>query len=132
MPLAVYYRFLVDHVMYSFTRTELISNPAMHINFLIGIVLFCFSMKFSRLTIKQRHSEFGTLIIIYTAFLLLHASAKITNLETQNFSVIEFIIVVLLGIGFIFTGNNLRTLKFKFKTAIITSIILFMILFEII
>lgn len=123
-PVTVYFQYLVDLLFYSFNRTDLISRPTMHINFLIGLVLFFLSLKFSKQTKIQRQNEFGILIIVYGLSLLILNLTRVFNYDSVEFSVITFCMKILISISIIFVGNKLRTEKLKFKTTIIISLIL--------
>lgn len=127
MPFAIYYQFIIDQLFYLVTRTDLISNPAIHINFLIGLVLFYYSIKFSQDSKTKRQGDYGLMIMFYGLFLIILNVTKIFDYEPENFSLIKFVIKLFLNVGIIFIGNRLRLNKLKFKTSIITTIILGMI-----
>ncbi len=124
LTLFIYYSFTVDQLLYSVTRTDLVSNPAIHIKFFIGIILFYYSIKFSQESKTKRQSDYGLMIILFGLFLIILNFTKVFDYTSGNFSLIEFIIKIILSAGIIFTGNRLRLSKLKFKTSIITTIIL--------
>lgn len=124
LTLFIYYSFTVDQLLYSVTRTDLVSNPAIHIKFFIGIILFYYSIKFSQESKTKRQSDYGLMIILFGLFLLILNFTKVFDYTSGNFYLIEFIIKITLSAGIIFTGNRLRLSKLKFKTSIITTIIL--------
>ncbi|WP_447950915.1 hypothetical protein [Chryseobacterium koreense] len=124
LPISVYFQYLVDLLFYSFNRADLISKPTMHVNFLIGLILFFLSLKFSRQTKIQRQNEYAMLIIFYGLFLLILNLTRIFDNNSTEFSVITFCIKILISISIIFVGNKLRVEKLKFKTTIIISLIL--------
>ncbi|MDF2553692.1 MAG: hypothetical protein K0R77_2967 [Chryseobacterium sp.] len=122
--ISIYYRFLVDLLFYSVTRTDVISNPAIHVKLLIGIILFHFSIKFSKNSEKQRENEYGIMTMIYGIFLIILSCSKLFHTDSFNFSVIEFIIKVLLCFGVVLIGNKLRLEKITFKKYLILTLIL--------
>ena len=124
IPLLIYYSFLVDQLLYSVTRTDLVSNPAIHIKFLIGFILFYYSIKFSQESKTDRQREYGLMIMLYGLFLIILNFTKVFDYTSQDFSLIEFIIKIIMSSGIIFTGNRLRLGKLKFKTSIIITIII--------
>lgn len=128
LQISVYFQYLVDLLFYSFNRTDLISGPTMHINLLIGLILFFFSLKFSRQTKIQRQKEFGMLIIFYGLYILILNLGRILDSNSTEFSVITFCIKILISISIIFVGNKLKVEKLKFKTTIIIALILAMII----
>lgn len=124
LPLAIYYRFLVDKLFYLVIRTDLVSSPVIHLKFLIGIILFYLSIKFSQQSKPQRQNGYGILMIIYGLFSVILSFTKIFDYDPANFSIIEFVAKLILSIGIIFIGNRLRINKMKFRTSIIITVIL--------
>lgn len=124
LPLLIYYSFLVDQLLYSVTRTDLVSNPAIHIKFLVGLVLLYYSIKFSQESKLQRQSDYGVMIMLYGLFLIILNFTKVFDYTSEDFSLIEFVIKIILSSGIIFTGNRLRLNKLKFKTTIIITTII--------
>ncbi|WP_379964537.1 hypothetical protein [Epilithonimonas sp. UC225_85] len=124
LSLLIYYSFIVDKLLYSVTRTDLVSNPAIHIKFFIGIILFYYSIKFSQESITKRQSDYGLMIILFGLFLIILNFTKVFDYTSGNFSLIDFIIKLFLSAGIIFIGNRLRLSKLKFKASIIITIIL--------
>ena len=123
LQIAIYFQFLVDQFFYFVTRTDLISNPVLHINFIIGLVLFFLSIKFSKTPKIERQNEYGIMIILYGIFLIVLNFTKFFDYDSENFSV-KFVIKFLLSISIIFLANKSRTEKLKFKTTIIFFLIL--------
>lgn len=121
-PIAVYFQFAIDQLFYLLTRTTLISNPIIHSNFLIGIVLFLLSNKFSQGSKIQRQGEYGTMIMLYGIFLLLLTVTKV--FDSDNISIIIFVVKLLLSVSIIFVGRKFGTEKLKCKAAIISTLIL--------
>jgi len=124
LQIAIYFQFLVDQLFYLVTRTDLISNPILHINFIIGLVLFFLSIRFSKTPKIERQSEYGIMIILYGIFLIVLNFTKFFDYDSVKFSMIKFVIKFLLIISIIFFANKLRTEKLKFKTTIIIFVIL--------
>ncbi|MRM83906.1 hypothetical protein D1003_08785 [Riemerella anatipestifer] len=122
--IAVYFQFLVEQLFYSFTKTDLISRPIIHLNFLIGLILFFLSLKFSKQSKIQRKNEYGLMIIFYGFFLLILNFTRIFDYDSSEFSVITFCTKILLSISIISVGNKFRIEKMKFKTTIIILLIL--------
>ena len=123
----IYYRFLVDLSLYLLTRTDLISNPNIHLNFIIGIILFYFSIKYSRTSKIERHKEYGIVIIIYSLFLIISNWSIFIDHDSAELSIGKTITKSFLNIAMIFIGNKLRLQEIKFKKAIIIIIILILI-----
>jgi len=124
VPLLIYFSFLVDQLLYSVTRTDLVSNPAIHIKFFTGFILFYYSIKFSQESKTKRQSEYGLMIMLYGLFLIILNFTKVFDYTLEEFSLIEFVIKIILSSGIIFTGNRLRLNKLKFKTTIIITTII--------
>src|SRR5690606_17204312 len=129
LPLSIYYTFLSDLILYSFSRTYLISNPIILANLLIGIILFYYSLKFSKLAKVQRESEYEAIIMILGIFLLLLTISK--SLDQEPIKVVQYIIGLLLSAGITFIGNRLRLKKLRLKTAVITTILITLIIVEV-
>lgn len=129
LPLSIYYTFLSDFILYSFSRTYLISNPIILANLLIGIILFYYSLKFSKLAKVQRESEYGAIIMILGIFLLLLTISK--SLDQEPIKVVQYIIGLLLSAGITFIGNRLRLKKLRLKTVVITTILITLIIVEV-
>ena len=119
IPFIIYFQFLVDATIYSITRLNLISNPILHTKFLIGLILFYLSIKYSHKTRLQKQNECGIIIIIYGFFLIVLTSTKIFDYDFERFSIIEFLIKLLLIFGIIFIGNKLRINKQNLKKSLI-------------
>lgn len=122
LPVIIYYQFLVDQFIYMVTRTDLISSPAIHVKFLIGIILFYLSLKFSKTTKAEKQREYGIVMMIFGGFLILISVTKIV--DSVNFSMIQFAVKLVLSFGIIYIGNRLRNNNLKFKTAMILAALL--------
>jgi len=119
IPFVIYFQFLVDAIIYSITRLNLISNPILHTKFLIGLILFYLSMKYSNKSKLQKHTECGIIIMIYGFFLIVLTFTKIFDYDSAGFSIIDFLIKLLFTIGIIFIGNRLRINKLNLKKSLI-------------
>lgn len=118
IPFTIYFQFLVDAIIYSITRINLISNPILHSKFLIGLLLFYLSIKYSHKNKFQRQKEYGIIIMTYGIFLIVLTITKIFDYNFTDFSTIEFVLKLILSIGIFFIGNKLRINKLNFKKSI--------------
>lgn len=125
LTLYIYCQFGLNKILYAITRTDLIANPIIHFRFLVGIILFFLTLKFSKKSTQQHETEYGIMMMIYGLFLII---LNVTTLfDSSDFSVIKFIIKLLISFGILILGNWLRLKKIKFKLAVISVIILALI-----
>lgn len=129
LPLSIYYTFISDLILYSFSRTYLISNPIILANLLIGIILFYFSIKFSKLDKVQRERDYGAIIMILGMAMLLLTTSKF--IDQEPIQVVQYFVALLLSAGITFIGNRLRLKKLRLKTAVITTILITLIIDEV-
>lgn len=129
LPLSIYYTFISDLILYSFSRTYLISNPIILANLLIGIILFYFSIKFSKLDKVQRERDYGAIIMILGMAMLLLTTSKF--IDQEPIQVVQYFVALLLSAGITFIGNRLRLKKLRLKTAVITTILITLIIAEV-
>lgn len=119
------YHFLVDLIIYSISRTELISNPIIYLNFFVGILLFYLSIKFSKKSKIEQQIEYGKMFLSLGFFLILLNATSFY--DSENFSTTEILIKFLISIVIAFVGNKLRMNLMKFKKAILFISILFFV-----
>lgn len=119
------YHFLVDLIIYSISRTELISNPIFYLNFFVGILLFYLSIKFSKNSKVEQQIDYGKIFLILGFFLILFNTTSFY--DSENFSMTEILIKFLICIVIVFVANKLRTNLIKFKKAILIISILFFV-----
>lgn len=123
--LSIYYHFVSDKLFHSIPSTYFIYTitqaPISHFIFLFGIIMLFLSIKFSKKTIKQRESEYGIMIMIYSLYVIILCFIDYFQILLS----IKFVgIRLLLSLGILLIGNRLRLEKIRFINAIILVLIL--------
>lgn len=127
VPLSIYFQFLVDATMYLAIRFDLISNPLLHVKFLLGLILFYGSIRYSRQSKLQRHNEYGLISMMYGVFLGMLTGLKIVDYDVIDFAILQFILKLMLSFWIVFWGNKLRIGSLNFKKGISIIVLLIFI-----
>lgn len=127
VPLSIYFQFLVDATMYLAIRFDLISNPLLYVKFLLGLILFYGSIRYSRQAKTQRHNEYGLISMMYGLFLVLLTGLKIVDYDVIDFAILQFILKLMLSFWIVFWGNKLRIGSLNFKKGISIIVLLIFI-----
>lgn len=121
-PISYYTQYLSRIIKYVFSTVDF-SFPIIHLIFLIGVFLLYFGNKFSKKTTTERNKNFGFISIIIGVYLILQRFINIFDFGF-NYSILKFMLVILIPCAIIFIGNKLKTNSINAKNGIILNIFL--------
>ncbi len=124
-------QFITDLVFYGATRTDLLQNPLLFINPMVGIIIFQLTIKYSRQEKSEQIKDYGILIIGVGIFTICYV---LTRTIEPNFSsylndypIWKTIVKSVIGIATLIIGTRIKNEKMKFKKGLIWTIILMFI-----
>ncbi len=120
-------QFLTDLLFYGINRMSLIQNPILHFNFILGIIFFILTIKYSSQIKSYRIKDYGILISyvgIFLIGLILISSIEHNFIADLNYIPIwEIITKTIIGLVIVYAGYGLINGNMKLKTCIIIAII---------
>ena len=125
--LLLYNQFLTDLIFYGVHRISLLQNPMLHLKFIIGIVLYALTLKYSEQTKSDRIQDYGILTSCIGIFLILLIIIRtiepnfIPGLDT--IPIWEVITKTSFGLLIIYLGLRLKSKNMKLKTCLILALI---------
>lgn len=125
MPLYLLLQYIIDLLIYSINRVDLIFHPIPIIKFCSGIVLFYFSTKFSSQKEELQNTDKGKIYTAIGLFLVLNQLTKFIDDTTIGISIL--VVKLALSFAFIFIGIQLYHNRMTDKKAIKFFSILFFI-----
>jgi len=120
-------QFLTDLLIYEINRISLIQNPIINLNFILGIILFILTIKYSTENKLNRIKDYGILINyigIYLIGLIITKSIEANFIaDLNNIPIWKIITKTIIGLSIIYLGYRLRNEKMKLKTCLILTLI---------
>ncbi len=125
--LIIFNQFLVHSIFYGINRTDLLQNPSLYLKLITGIILFIFSLKYSKQLKSDQTKDYGILTIYFGFFLIgliLIRAIEPNFVEALNtIPIWKIIAKTIIGIFIVYTGYRLKTNDFKLKICLILILI---------
>lgn len=122
--LFVYCTFVVDALFYSALRPSLLQNIYLNVAFVIGILLFYLSVRYSNTTKTELQREFRVLLLLFLAFVVLWEIIKLV--ETPS-AILPSAIKLGLAVTALFIGFKTYQFRLKFAKAMALIAVLLLI-----
>jgi hypothetical protein len=123
--------YITDLAFYGVNKTDLLKDSFLYINLIFGIMLFMFSIKYSKQTKPTRISNYGILISYVGIFAIIlivtHAIQANFIAELNNVPIWKIIIKSIIGLLIILVGYQLKNEKIKLTKGLFFSILLIFI-----
>jgi len=125
--LFIFNQFITDLLFYGIYRSNLLQNPILHLKFILGILLFILTIKYSKQTKSDRIKDYGILTsytgIFLIVLILIRAIEPTFFIELNNVSIWKIIVKIIIGSLIVYLGYRLINENIKLKTCAILSII---------
>jgi hypothetical protein len=127
----ILYQFFTDLIFYSICRNDLLQNPILFLNLMIGISLIYFSIKFSKQQKNKRIRDYNILIIFIGFYLIFNVIIRsiepFFNWTINNYPIWKTLLKLGVGILVFIIGNGMKNEKIKFKKGLVLTLILLFI-----
>jgi hypothetical protein len=125
--LIIFNQFLTDLLFYAINRGNLLQNPILYIKFIIGIILFILTLKYSKQTKSNRIQDYGILTSYVGIFLISLILIKTIEpnfiADLNNIPIWETITKAIIGLVIVYLGYCLKNENMKLRTYMILVLI---------
>lgn len=125
--LIIFNQFLTDLVFYGINREDLLQNPILHLKFILGIILFILTIKYSTQIKSNRIKDYGILISYVGIFLigltLVRAIEPNFIAYMNNVPIWKIVIKIISSLLIVYLGYRLKNENMKLKIYIIFALI---------
>ena len=110
------YQFIIDLVLYGAVRTDLLQNPLLYLNLIVGVILFYLTLKYSKQEVQQQRKDYGILIIGTGVFAICYVLSRtlepILYTDLNHYPLWKTIVKSLIGIVTIAIGTQIKNLNY--------------------
>jgi hypothetical protein len=125
--LLIFNQFITDLIFYGTKRLNFLLNPILYLKFIIGIILFILTIKYSKQTKSDRIKDYGILTsyigIFLIGLILIKAIEPNFNTELNNVPIWKIIVKTIIGLSIVYLGYRLKNENIKLKTSVILFLI---------